>query len=121
LRALIASLEKDQEREGKAFKQELKSIYENLQPINLIKNTISQLKTTPSLKENLLDITIELAIGYISKKVIVGSTHNPLKQLFGTLLEIGVMSLVSKNTDSIKSIAFSLFNKLFNNETSLPK
>ncbi len=112
LRELISSLEIDQAREGKAFKHELQSIYRSLKPINLLKSTVNQLATAPSLRGNLLDVTIGLAMGYVSKKVVVGKTHNPLKQLFGTLLEIGVVSLVSKNAGGIKSIGAFLFRKL---------
>ncbi len=117
LNALITSLEMEQAREGKAFKQELKSVYQSLKPINLIKSTVNQLVTTPSIKGNLLDVTIGLAMGYVSKKVVVGNTRNPLKQLFGTLLEIVVISLVSKNAGGIKSIGAFLFRKLFGKKT----
>lgn len=121
LRELISSLEIDQAREGKAFKQELQSIYRSLKPINLLKSTVNQLATAPSLKENLFDVTLGLAMGYVSKKVVVGKTHNPLKQLFGTLLEIGVISLVSKNAGGIKSIGAFLFRKLFGKKTPRSK
>ena len=53
---------------------------------------------------------MSLTAGYLSKKVTVGATHNPLKQLLGTLLQVGVTSLVSKNSEGIKSIAGTLIN-----------
>lgn len=109
LKKAIQLLEIKQKEEGLLLKEQCKTTYDSLRPINLIKNTLKDL-VTPDLKSNLLDSTLSLAAGYVSKKAVIGSTHNPIKQLLGTVLQMGVTSIVSKNTDSIKSIAATIIS-----------
>jgi hypothetical protein len=119
LKELIFLLEIKQENDKQLLKQEFKTTVESLRPVNLIKNTFSDLTTSPDFKGNLVDAAISIASGYLSKKIMVGSTHNPLKKLFGALLQVGVTSLVSKNTEGIKTTASHLIKKIFNKKTTL--
>lgn len=113
LKSAIQELEYQQVNEWPVLKEQFLDTYENLKPINLIKNTLSDLTIGPDLKGDLLNITLSLAAGFISKKIAVGSTHNPLKQLLGTLLQMGVTSIVSKNADGIKSTTMNIINNIF--------
>ncbi len=114
LKAAIMFLEVRQINEGKLLKEQFKITYESLKPVNLLKHTISNLATAPDFKGDLLSAAISLASGYLSKKIVIGSSHNPLKQLLGNLLQMGVTGLVSKNTDGIKSLAMNLITNLLN-------
>ncbi len=113
LKALISSLEIKQAHEGQLLKSEFRGVYENLQPLNLIKNTFQQLTARTESNENLLNTSISLAAGYLSKKAAVGSTHNPIKQVLGTFLEIGVMNFVSKHSAGIQSVVLYLAKNIF--------
>jgi len=106
-------LEIKQSRDGLLMKEQFRDTVESLKPVNLIKNAFKEL-STPAFKGNLLDIAISMAAGYVSKKVVIGGTHNPIKQLFGNLIQMRVTSVVSKNTDGIKSTAVNLLSSLFN-------
>ena len=119
LKESIQELEIKQASDKALMVEEFKMTYENLKPINLIKNKITDIVTDPDLKKTMLDTTLSLAAGYLSKKMIVGSTHNPLKQLLGNLLQVGVTSYVSKNSEDIKSVVMSLVGNLMdkNKET----
>ena len=109
LRKAISLLEIKQKEEGLILKEQCKITYDSLRPLNLIKSTLKDL-VTPDLKENLLGSVMSLAAGYASKKAVIGSTHNPLKQLLGTVLQMGVTSIVSKNTDGIKSVVTNIIS-----------
>ena len=113
LRASILLLEIKQLNEQALLKEELKITIENLRPINLIKNTLKDLTSEPDFKGELLSTSLSLAAGYLSKKVAIGSTNNPFKQILGTLLQLAVSSIVSKNADGIKSTASTIINNLF--------
>jgi type I restriction-modification system DNA methylase subunit len=113
LKAAILALELDQAKEEALLKAEFQVTYENLKPANLIKNTFAQFAKIPDLKGDMIDTTMSLAAGYISKKAILGSTNNPIKQLLGTALQVGITSLVSKNTDGIKTAFMYLINNFF--------
>lgn len=113
LKASIQVLEIRQAEEGKLLKEQFKITYESLKPANLIKNTLRDLTSDPSLKGDLMNTTLGLAAGYLTKKIAVGATNNPLKQIFGTLLQMGISSIVSKNADGIKSGTMQLINNIF--------
>lgn len=114
LRESILLLEVKQEIEGVLLKEQFKVTYESLKPINLIKKTISELTSSPDFKGDLLNATLSLSAGYLSKKLVVGTSHNPIKQLLGSLIQMGVASIVSKNTDGIKSVAMNIISHFLN-------
>lgn len=113
LKSAIQELEYQQVNEWPVLKEQFLNTYENMKPINLVKNALNDLTTSPDLKGDLLNTTLSLAAGFISKKIAVGTTHNPLKQLLGTLLQMGVTSIVSKNADGIKSTTMNIINNIF--------
>lgn len=113
LRENILLLEIKQANEKILLKEQFKTTYEGLKPVNLIKNTFNELIAAPYLKEGLFDTILSLAAGYLSKKAVVGSTNNPLKQILGTFLQMGITNIVSKNADEIKSSVMNLINTIF--------
>jgi hypothetical protein len=115
----IQLLEAKQANEWMLLKEQAHITHENLKPLNIIKSSIKGFSTTPDLKDNILNTTLSIAAGYLSKKVAIGNTHNPISQLMGTLLQIGVTSMVSKNTVGIKTIAAKLITTVFNKKDKL--
>lgn len=113
LDARITQLEIEQMNEMVLLKAQFKAIRESIKPINLIKNVIRNIKETPNLKSNLLNTMLSYATGYLAKKIVVGSTHNPIKQILGMMLQTGVTNAVSNNADDIKSLIVNIIkNKL---------
>jgi len=113
LKSAIQELEYKQASEWTLLHEQFHTAYESLKPVNLIKSTFSELTSTPDFKENILDTTLGLAAGYLSKKMVVGATHNPLKQILGTVLQFAITNIVSKNTDGIKSTGDALLKRIF--------
>lgn len=99
-----------QKEEEQLLKLQFKITCEGLKPVNMIKNAIDDFATKPGIKENLLSKSLSLAAGYIFKKIVIGNTSNPVKQLFGTFLQVAVSALVSTNKETIKQAAFGLLN-----------
>lgn len=112
LRKEIASVRIKHANNGLALKDQFRATYESLRPINLIKNTLKDLTSSPDLKGDLLGSGLSIGAGYLTRKVITGATHNPIRHLMGTLLQLGVTSVLSKNGDSIKSGVFKLLSRL---------
>lgn len=102
LKQEIALLEIKQTENKIALKEQFKITYENLRPINLIKNTFKDLTASSDFKGNILNSTLGLGAGFLTKKVVFGATHNPFKQIIGTLLQLGVTNIIAKNGDDIK-------------------
>lgn len=78
------------------LKDQLHETFESLKPINLIKNTFREISAIPDLKHNLINHLIGMATGYFSRKIIMGSTHNPIKKVVGALLQLVVTTFIGK-------------------------
>jgi len=96
------------------LKNQFDVAYESIKPINLIKNLFQEVTASPEIKNNVLSNIIGLGTGFISKKLLLGFTHNPIKRVLGTLLEFAVANVASKHSDGIKAITGKLFNRFFN-------
>ena len=113
LNAAILLLENKQYEEELLLKEQFKITYESLKPLNFIRSTFKELVTAPDFKEDLFNTSISLAVGYFSKKLAVGSTNNPFKQILGSFLQMGVTSIVSKNSDNIRTKFMDIVSILF--------
>lgn len=94
----ILSLKIRKENEFDSLKDQFHATYESIKPLNLIKSVFADMTTTPGLKNNLLNNVIGLSTGYLSKKLLLGSAHNPMKKLLGVALQFVVTNFVSKRT-----------------------
>lgn len=113
LKDMIAVLQAQQALELTIVQDQFHIVYESLKPVNLIKNTIKEVVTLPNLKNNLLNNVIGLTTGFVSKKLVVGATHNPVIKLAGTLLQFAIANVVARNSDSIKSAGEDLIQRIF--------
>ena len=112
LKEEIAFRQSQQAQDLLALKAEAKKAYSSLKPVNFINDTLKDLSSSPEFKGNLMNSTIGIGAGFITRKLILGATHNPIKQFLGTLLQMGVTSLVSKNGDSIKAGVAKLLSRM---------
>lgn len=104
LRNAIVQLENTQAAEGKEMKEQFHQAYESMKPINLIKSTFQEVATSQEIREKVLTNTVGLAAGFVSKKLFEGSSHSPLRKLFGTALMFGITELVAKNPETVKAL-----------------
>lgn len=119
LKEAIRILEFDQNEEWALIKQDILDTYESLKPVNIIKTTIKDLTTLPEFKGNMIGSSIGFTVGYISKAILIGIGKNPVKEMIGDVIQLGVANAIAKNQDFIKSVTgkiFSFFNskKRFN-------
>lgn len=117
----IAFLEARQSREVAVLREHALATYESMKPVNLLKNTLKDFSSQPALKENLLDGAIGIATGYLSKKLLVGTSNNPIKKIAGTLFQVAITTLVAKNSSKIKAVGEVLLKYLFNRKTTTDK
>jgi hypothetical protein len=112
LKAAIQLLEAEQAVSGQLLKEQFLLTYDSFRPVNLIRNSLKDLATSPYLIDNILGTTMGLATGYLSKKIMVGASGNLVRKLLGSLLQFGVTTVVAKNPDTIKSIGQYIFEHL---------
>jgi hypothetical protein len=92
----IEMLQYRQAEELVMLKEQFYCVYESIKPINLIKNTLQEVTSSPDIKNNLVNSAIGLTTGFLSKKIWEGATSNPIKKLVGTFLEFAIANVVAK-------------------------
>lgn len=103
LKDAIALLESKQAGELQLLRQQFHITYDSLKPMNLIKKGLQDITALPDLKNGLINNAIGLATGYLSKKVLIGATRNPIKRILGTVLEFAIAGLVTKQVEQAKA------------------
>ncbi len=104
LSTTILQLEIEQEDKRLLLKEQFHTALENLRPINLIKNTFEDVVESPHLQENIVNTSLGLGAGYLSKLIFVGVSNSPIKKLLGTVLLFGITNWVSKHPETVKSV-----------------
>ena len=99
LQEAILLLKLQQSGQLDQLKEQYRYTYESLKPINIIKRTFTQLTSTAEFKGNVVSNLIGIGTGYLTKKVLVGSTNNIFKKVFGTLLQLAITNIVTKKTE----------------------
>jgi hypothetical protein len=111
LRAAIVQLERKQAEEEILLKAQALVAYESIKPINLIRNTFMEAAESHDLHDNLINSSVGLGAGYLSKVLFQGATNSPVKKLIGTALMFGIKNVIAHNPETVKS-AGRVFFKL---------
>ncbi len=100
LKTAIFELERKKFIEEQTLKEHFHQTVESFKPANILKNTVSEVAASPTLKHNLLNVALGLGAGYLSKKLVVGREAGLLKRSLGTALQFAVTSLIAKNKEN---------------------
>ncbi len=90
LKETIITLQKQQADDFFVLKQQYYTTIESFKPVNLIKNSIQEVFTSPNLKANLMQGAIALGTNYISNKVFLGASNHPVKRILGSVYKFVV-------------------------------
>ena len=115
LRAAIVELELRQDAEAILLKEQAMLTYESIKPLNLVKNLFRESTESDELKGSLLNSTVGISAGFLSKVLFQGFSGGPIKKLVGTALMFGIKNLVARNPETVKkwsATVFNLFKKL---------
>ena len=104
LKDTIQLLEAEQAFEKQMLKEQFYSTYERLKPANLLRSTLQDFTSTPYLIDHILSTAVGLATGYLSKKIVVGTSGNIIRKFLGFLMQVGVTDTIAKHPDQVKSI-----------------
>jgi len=113
LKLAIREKQFEQEIQGKLLKEQFFGMFESLKPINMIKNTLSEITSSPYLIDNMLGAITGLVSGFISKKIAVGTSHNLFRKIMGSFLQFGVTNLVAQHPETVKTIGQFIIEKIF--------
>ena len=121
LKYAIQVLEIEQNEKALKLKEQFYITFESLKPANLIMNTLKEVFTSPNLTGNIINTTIGMASGYLSKKLVVGGSSNIIKRILGSILEYGVSNLVAQHPDGIKSAGQMILQRIFGKKERPPE
>src|SRR4030042_4291984 len=109
LKNAIQLLEVEQTEKGQQLKKQFFLTFESLKPINLLRNTLNDVATSPFLIDNILGTLMALTRGFLSKKIFLGVSGSIFRKIFGYILQFGVTNFVAQHHDTIKSIGQTAF------------
>jgi hypothetical protein len=112
LKKAIQSLEIEQAFSEQLLKEQFLLTYESLKPLNIIKNTLKDMVSSTNLIDNTLGASAGIAAGYLTRKVVVGTSGNIVRKLIGSMLQFGVTNFVSQHPDAIKSFSRFIFQHI---------
>jgi len=71
----------------------------------VLKSTLKDVASSPYLIENIIETGVGMATGYLSKKLVVGTSTGIVRNVLGSLLQFGITNAVSKRPGAIRSIS----------------
>jgi hypothetical protein len=113
LKMAILNLERKNAVQKELLIEQFHATHDSLRPVNLIKNIVKDITGSPDLGTNIINSSIGLATGFISKKILIGRSSNFFKKILGNIIELGVANVVAKNSDGLKEKGASFFKNLF--------
>ena len=112
LKQLILEKESEMELQQILLKAQFRLTFESLKPINIIKNTLKQVVTSPEIKTSIINSAIGFISGFVAKKLFVGGSNNPLKKMGGSMLGTLVANKTEANAENIKNVGTLLLKKV---------
>jgi hypothetical protein len=113
LKAAINLLEQQKITQKQELTRQYHIAYESLKPVNILKASLNKVLNSHEVTDNIIDTSISVGAGLLSKKLLVGKSAGIAKKLFGLALELGVAGLVAKNTKLIKTGSLNLLSRIF--------
>lgn len=112
IKAQIALLEEQTRFMETNLKERFHTTYQQITPGNILKNTLSNFNSTPGLKPALLSTALNLGLGFVGGRMMLGK-GGIAKKATGIALQFGAGKLLGlgKKLDVIKRFATSLFQK----------
>ncbi len=108
----IALLEEQTQLMEINLKERFHTTFQKITPGNLIKNTLSNFNNTPGLKSTLLSTALNLGLGFVGGKMMLGK-GSIAKKAAGAALQFGAgkFSGLGKKLNVLKRFATSFFEK----------
>lgn len=113
LKKAIELAEAEQHVKLQQLKDQFYPAVESLKPVNLFKNTLNDISSSPYLIDNILGTALSIATGYFSKRIVVGASVNRVRKLLGSIMQFGVTNVVAQHADTIKSYGRYFFQRFF--------
>ncbi|EDP94765.1 hypothetical protein U8527_07585 [Kordia algicida OT-1] len=95
LEQAILKLKAQKEADMFELKSQISASMEELRPTRIIQRIADDLKNEPQVQNNVIQSTISLAVGYLTKRLLIGKSNSFFKSVLGYLVQIGATKIVS--------------------------
>lgn len=95
----IAALKLRRDTEFIELKEQYFVVHHSFTITNIVHQGITEFYNTATNKDNLFSTITSVLGGYLSKKIVVGDSSNPFKQVLGYGIQFAVTKLLSKFTN----------------------
>ena len=99
LRLSILELEERNFRQELELKKSGKALYYSLQPMHILKNSIGSVMKAGGMGKGLVKNSMGLAVGMLTKKILVRSSPHLLLNAIGTIIEFAVARWMAQKKD----------------------
>jgi hypothetical protein len=113
LKVSILLLEHRQTEDKKLLKEQFAITLENLKPINFLRKVFKDMTTPSDLRDDVIQTVAALISGYLSRKILVRSSRNPILRLTGMFVQYSVTKFVTKNAETLETLGLYFYKKLF--------
>ena len=117
LKALIQQKEIENKEEGKKLKEDFLLTYENLKPINIIKNSLKKVFQSNEVQSDLVSSAISMAANYAASKFVPKQTT---KSSLSSLSQMA-LSAIANNPETVKSVGSQIIDLIFRKNKSETK
>ena len=90
----------------------LKETTHSLNPITLIKEKINDITGPGDTRNSLLTTVGSMAAGMLTKKLIIGKTHNVVSAFLGNLIKTSTFGIIQGNADKIKAYSTAIYHNV---------
>jgi hypothetical protein len=96
LAAKIALLKSKQATDFSILKDQYYITIDSFKPINLIKNSLEEVITSPSLKMSLITGAIGFSANYLKNNLLNHHSKNPVKRILSNVLKFAVKNFIER-------------------------
>lgn len=115
LKEAILELQRQQVVEAEMLKEQFAFTVEKIRPAFVLKSFGENIVST-GLARNIINATVGLTAGYVTKRMFIGSSGNRIRVLLGNVLQLGMTGLITKNSSIVKSLMGKILNRFMKNK-----
>jgi hypothetical protein len=115
LKNAIQILEVEKEVKLQKLKEQVQITMEELNPKNLLINSITDFTASPTVFDKITGVLIGLLSGYISKRLLIAGSGNKFRKIAGTVLHLLIIKILASHPEKVTSLRHLLLQKLFKN------
>jgi len=104
LKEAIQLLESERRNQRQLLREDFHQAYVSFKPVNLLRNTLDEVVSSPLLIDKVIGTAVGLATGFITKKIIIGTSDNKFRKLIGSIFEFGAINIVTQRQNALKAV-----------------